>query len=118
VEAKTRRGRIAVTHDEGRTQCIGAMAAATYELPDDDGDVVLWADASEYEKEMEIAWATAAFDSLHGIATVNLPEATEEMRAAAYEEERRAGINAGSALILFRVMAAAGDLTKPSEKKT
>jgi hypothetical protein len=94
-----------VTRNEARTKCFDAMEAAY--------DRTRSSRAGAHRHSL-----AAAFDSLHGIAVICPVEATEEMRTAAYDEERRAGLNAGSALILFRVMAAAGDLTKPSEKKT
>lgn len=64
-------------------------------------------------KEYYICKATAALDALHGIAYVNLPEATEEMHIAV--KKKRA---TDQALFrpspwgeMFKLMAAAGDLT-------
>jgi hypothetical protein len=91
------------TRDEARAKCIGAMYEACFEAMN-----------GRYDQPTEI-WVngfTAAFDALHGLATVNLPAATKEMLAVGNK------IECGDPLwLVWWAMSAAGDLTNPPEKK-
>jgi hypothetical protein len=80
-----------MTRDD-RAKCIEAMVEAGPR-------------ASTYLNWKKIM--TAAFDSLHGIASVNPIEATDEMLNAWHQHD-----NPCSA---WRAMSAAGDLTNPPE---
>ena len=93
-----------MTRADRRAQCIEAI-----------GDEI--ADALNYDWPKINALAARILDSLHGIAFIDPIEATEEMRTAAaphfcgackaYKTDEEA----------WRAMAAAGDLTNPTERK-
>lgn len=100
-----------MTSDELRQQCIDAMeVAADNALPclcDKDGHPI---SPGDFHAAIE-----AAFDAMHGLVRLEPPEATPEMIEAgamkvsypAYSEAGRVATN------VWRVMAAAGDLTRP-----
>lgn len=96
-----------MTRDEHRAKCIEAMARAT--ALHVEGVEEMWPDF--------IAVETAAFDSLHGFATVNAPNATEEM----ISEGRLAFLKTrpGEELYqrLWLAMSSTGALTNPPETK-
>ena len=91
-----------MTRDEYRAKCIEAMKAA-YARP---GAPFV---GSLTPDEIFTRRMTAAFDALHGIARVVPVEITEEMMEAVDWQY--------PADLLFDTMSAAGDLTKPPEKK-
>jgi hypothetical protein len=86
-----------MTHADLRAQCIEAMART---LCDRNEPGPVWRDY--------VPDATGAFDALHGIAFVNGMNCTVEMIDAGTEAERLQ-LPVG---LLFRRMAAAGDLTQ------
>jgi hypothetical protein len=96
-----------MTRDDARAKCIEAMALA--ELHHEYG-LVTFSPVQILEAE---ARATAAFDSLHGIARVNPIEATEEMMMACSEATGLMPMWANS----WRAMSAVGDLTNQPEMK-
>jgi hypothetical protein len=98
---------MAMTRDEARAKCIEAVA----EKIAFDMDTLPWALVNEHHKNFYRRVARRSFDSLHGIARVNLPEATEEMIEAGNS------IEDGDHLSVWSVMAATGNLTNPPETK-
>lgn len=87
-----------MTRDEQRTKCFDAMEAA-YETSRSSAP-------GAHRRSL-----AAAFDSLHGLAHVVPPEVTKEMNIAVIGYGRQ---GCGT---VFRIMAAAGDLTNPPEEK-
>jgi hypothetical protein len=112
-----------MTRDEHRSKAIEAMAENHWNsscspghtsINSRPGPSILWDKLMPVFRAARIRDMTAAFDSLHGVAFVDPTEATEEMIKAGWWNAEYEGQKAPVAE-LYRIMAAAGDLTNPPE---
>lgn len=80
VAERHRKQKVAMTGNEHRAKCIGAMKkaflATAYTTPTQGDSIVNISESLE-----------AAFDALHGIASVNPPEAMEEFCSPSSEDQ-------------------------------